>query len=81
MPCLIRRHAEVLTAEGGIVADALEDDLCVGILHHQPRAAARLTRVGIADQQFALLLAFIVTTEHAGQPGHQRAFAGARSTK
>ena len=70
-PNLLARHVEVFAAEGRVIAQSFKNDLRVRVLKHQPATSARLSGVDAVDEQLAFLLAFVISTEHAGQTGHQ----------
>ena len=67
----IFRQVQVLAAECGVVSGTFENRLRVRVLKHQPATSARLSGVDAVDEQLAFLLAFVISTEHAGQTGHQ----------
>ncbi|BBE24031.1 hypothetical protein MN0502_29140 [Arthrobacter sp. MN05-02] len=67
LPDLLAWYGEVLGGEGHLVADAGEDHLRLGVLEHQPRPAPRRGRGDAVEQEFALLLALVLRTEHAGE--------------
>lgn len=71
VPDFIFRQVQVLAAECGVVSGTFENRLRVRVLKHQPATSARLSGVDAVDEQLAFLLAFVISTEHAGQTGHQ----------
>ena len=77
LPDFVAGHAEVLGAEGDVVADAGGDHLAVGILQHQADDAADLGRVISTDAQRTEGFAVLVIAEHPGDGGQQRRLARA----
>ena len=77
-----RRHAEVLAAEGDVVAHLRQHHAGVGVLQHEPGAAAVRLRAGTPSMRSDPgLVALVGAAEDAGQAVQQRRLAGARGAE
>ena len=75
-PYLLAGDAQVLHAEGHVVADAGQDHLGLGVLHHEPDAAPQVRGGGPVDGEAPLRLALVLAAQEPGQPGHEGGLAG-----
>jgi hypothetical protein len=73
-PNLIGVDAHVLTTEGNIVTDRLQDDLIFGVLKNEPDFASAITRFPAIDGQLTGGYT-LVFTQDTGHRSQQSAFA------